>query len=51
MEKLKSIIEDTDTKIGKAFDLFIQGLIVISLITFSIETLPNLTKTYGEFLA
>lgn len=51
MEKLKSIIEDTDTKIGKAFDLFIQGLIVISLITFSIETLPNLTKNLRRILS
>ena len=44
MLKLKGIIENSDTKIGKAFDLFIQALIVISLISFAIETLPNLSE-------
>ncbi len=38
---LKSLIEDNTSKYGKLFDYFIQGLIFISLITFSLETLPN----------
>jgi voltage-gated potassium channel len=42
MKRIKKIIEDTDTKAGKWFDIFIQILIVISLISFSMETLPNL---------
>lgn len=41
---LKAIIEDNDTKAGRAFDLVIQLLIVISIITFSIETLPDLSS-------
>lgn len=41
MEKLKSIIEDTDTNLGKAFDLFIQTLILISICLYSIETFPE----------
>jgi voltage-gated potassium channel len=40
--KLKQIIEQNDTPGGRIFDLFIQALIVISLVSFSIETLPNL---------
>lgn len=44
VESLKSIIEETNTKTGKAFDLFIQGLIVLSLVSFSVETLPNLSE-------
>jgi voltage-gated potassium channel len=40
---LKRIIEKSDTKAGKIFDLTIQSLIVISLISFSIETLPGLS--------
>jgi voltage-gated potassium channel len=40
---LKTIIEDSDSPVGKAFDIFIQCLIVTSLISFSLETLPNLT--------
>ena len=43
--KIKQIIEESDTKAGKCFDLFIQLLIVISLISFSIETIPDLSKT------
>ena len=39
--KLRSMMEDTDTKSGKVFDLTIQLLIIISLICFSIETLPD----------
>jgi voltage-gated potassium channel len=42
MKRIKKIIEDTDTRAGKWFDIFIQILIVISLISFSMETLPNL---------
>ena len=42
---LKTIVEDTDTKPGRIFDLSIQALIVFSLITFSIETLPNMSQT------
>jgi len=47
---LKKIIEDTDTKTGRAFDLTIQILIVYSLITFSISTLPGLSHTAQQFL-
>lgn len=42
--QLKRIIEENDTTAGKAFDLFIQFLIVVSLVSFCIETLPNLGK-------
>jgi voltage-gated potassium channel len=40
--QLKRIVEKNDTKWGRRFDLFIQSLIIISLISFSIETLPDL---------
>jgi voltage-gated potassium channel len=43
MPTIKEIIESSDTKLGKAFDLSIQALIVLSLISFSVETLPNLS--------
>lgn len=43
MPKLKDIVERNDTKAGRAFDIFIQVLIVISLVTFSIETIPDLS--------
>jgi voltage-gated potassium channel len=40
---LKKIVEENDTPAGKAFDISIQALIVISLASFSIETLPGLS--------
>ena len=39
-----------DTIQGKAFDIFIQILIIYSLITFSIETLPDLSDKTQQFL-
>lgn len=44
MQRIKQIIEESDTKFGKAFDLFIQAMILLSLISFSIETLPDLNE-------
>lgn len=38
---IKLVIE-SDSIIGKRFDIFIQVLIVLSIISFSIETLPDL---------
>ena len=39
---IKDIVEKSGTRAGRAFDLSIQALIVISLIAFSLETLPEL---------
>lgn len=47
---LKAIIEETDTTAGRIFDLFIQALIVASIITFSIETLPDLEDKTKDIL-
>jgi len=48
---LKTIIEGNDTMAGRGFDLIIQLLIVISIITFSIETLPNLSSNTIKLLS
>ena len=39
---IKSIIEENNSIFGYCFDLAVQSLILISLISFSIETLPDL---------
>lgn len=44
MKRIKNIIENNDTKAGRIFDLFIQLLIVISMVSFTFETLPNLEE-------
>ena len=43
-EKLRRLIEDNTSKKGRIFDYSIQALIILSLIAFSIETLPNISK-------
>jgi len=48
--KIKSIIEDNSTRTGRIFDLFIQFIIVVSLISFCIETLPDLKPPTVEIL-
>lgn len=48
--KLKSIIEKQDSKLGKLFDLVIQSLIIISLISFTVETLPDLPDQISDIL-
>lgn len=50
MPTLKRIVEEHDTLWGQAFDFTIQFLIVISLVTFSIETLPDLSDPVREFV-
>lgn len=47
---IKTVIEQTDTRAGRLFDLFIQALIVLSLVSFSIETLPALSAQTREML-
>lgn len=49
-KRLKLIVEDNTTRQGKLFDYFIQILILLSLIAFSVETLPDLTPQFQQFL-
>ena len=49
-EKLRITVEESDTRQGRWFDLIIQALIVLSLISFSVETLPNLDPGFRTFL-
>ena len=50
LEKLRAIIEDTSTVKGKIFDYFIQALILLSLLAFTIETFPDNSKVTIELL-
>ncbi len=44
---IKSIIEDADSVYGRIFDLFIQVLIIVSIVSFSISTIPTInTQLY-----
>ena len=48
--KIKRIIEENDTRGGRVFDLVIQGLIMLSLVSFSIETIPDLSERTQRLL-
>lgn len=50
MNRLKQIIETRDTTAGKVFDFTIQFLIIISIVSFSIETLPDLNPIFIDIL-
>ena len=41
-QTIKNIVEYNDNMLSRAFAFFIQFLIILSVITFSLETLPNL---------
>ena len=49
-ETLKNIVDSQDSRAGYVFDLFIQILIVLSLIAFAIDTIPNLSQGFKSFL-
>jgi voltage-gated potassium channel len=48
---LRETIEDNDTKRSKIFALFIQFLVILSLISFSVETLPGLSEQTKKILS
>ena len=49
-EKLRAIVDDPDDRWGKIFAYTIQGLIIYSLLTFSVSTLPDLSEGTKKFL-
>ncbi len=50
-ERLRSIIEDNTIREGRLFDSFIQFLIFINLLCFSIETIPDNSKLVISILS
>lgn len=49
--RIKEIVERAETPLERAFDLTIQALIVLSLVTFSLETLPDLSPRIRGLLS
>ena len=50
MNNLKDTLENLQSKSGKIFGLAIQFLICLSLISFFLETLPQLSNSWKELL-
>ncbi len=48
--RIRSVVQETETPLGRSFDLTIQTLIVLSVVSFSIETLPDLSPTARQVL-
>ena len=40
---IRQVVEETDTLAGRVFDLTVQALVLLSIASFSIETLPGLS--------
>lgn len=49
-QALHTLVHDIDSKAGRIFALMIQLLIIISLLSFSLETLPNLSAQHYYYL-
>ena len=49
-EAIRTVLEDTDRPSDKVFAFTIQFLIIVSLVTFSIDTLPNLEQRTKDIL-
>ena len=47
---IRDIVQRSDTAAGRLFDLFVLVLIVFSIITLSVETLPDLPPTLAYWL-
>lgn len=47
-DKIRRIVEETDTREGRIFDLSIQVLIIFSIVVYSIGTLPDLTPFWKQ---
>ncbi len=47
---LEQLVNDPSTRAGRIFNLTIQALIILSLVSFSIETLPKLQQSTREVL-
>jgi voltage-gated potassium channel len=50
-DRLKRLVEDVDSRSGRAFSVAVQTLIILSLISFSIETLPSLSRGFRDILS
>jgi voltage-gated potassium channel len=48
--QIENIVESRETKAGLYFDYVIQALIFLSIISFSVETIPDLSDQTKEFL-
>jgi voltage-gated potassium channel len=48
---LRDVVESADTAAGRAFDMTSQLLVIASIVTFSIDTLPDLSMATREVLS
>lgn len=48
--RLKALLEDNESTAGRRFDWFVQGVILLSLVTFAVETDDRLAENWRDFL-
>lgn len=47
---LKQVVEESNTLSGRLFDFTVQSLVLVSIVSFSIETLPAISSETRQFL-
>ena len=47
---VKRVVEQTDTRAGRFFDIGVMELIVITLMAFAVDTLPKLSPAWKRVL-
>jgi len=50
LHQLKIMLHSNESLSGKIFDTFMQAVIILSLVSFSIETLPGLSQQTSDYL-
>jgi len=50
-DTIRKVIDDVDNPSGKIFTYSIQFLIIVSLVTFSIDTLPDISSSTKELIS
>ena len=50
-ESLRRIVEDSDTRLGQLFDLIVQCLVIVSVVSFTLGTLPGLSPESHALLS
>lgn len=49
-DRIHSVIFESDTPAGKAFDLGVLGLILLSTVIVALESVPSVARDFGGFL-
>ena len=50
IDNIRKIVLESDTKLGRQFDIWVQILIIVSIVSYTVETIPGLPVELYTFL-